>query len=150
VASGRSSSRRSWEEGWRGPRSWVVLEGAAATGGTSFFLESSRELELSSSPNRLCSSCSSTKICMFEPALARSSSSELELARLVSITMLRTIVRSRLRMLGRVAPHYNPTCQSVTSKLLKISHPAYIGYFHTTVLHYNNCALTYVVRVSEA
>jgi hypothetical protein len=41
VASGRSSLRRSWEEGWRGPRSWVVLEGAAATGGTSVFLESS-------------------------------------------------------------------------------------------------------------
>jgi hypothetical protein len=55
--------------------------------------------------------------------------------------MLRTIFRSRL--LSRVAPHYNPTCQSVTSKLLNISHPACTGYFHTTVLHYNNCALTY-------
>jgi hypothetical protein len=68
----------SWGEGWRGPRSWAVLEGAAATGGTSFFLESSSEVELSSS----------TKICTFEPALARSSSSELELARLVCITRL--------------------------------------------------------------
>jgi hypothetical protein len=55
--------------------------------------------------------------------------------------MLRTIFRSRL--LSRVAPHYNPTCQSVTSKLLNISQPAFAGYFRTTFLHYNNCTLTY-------
>ncbi|KAF8249187.1 hypothetical protein K440DRAFT_641541 [Wilcoxina mikolae CBS 423.85] len=58
--------------------------------------------------------------------------------------MLRTIFKPTL--LGRVAPHHKPTCQSVASKLLNISPPACTGAlrsFHTSVSHHNKSVLAY-------